>query len=198
MSYIFGWGVLGTVMVLTLIGYGYGIEMLQLQLPQFNVEVVNIVSAMVGLIVSILSFAFFFRKILAYRKHILKLSSEVKVSMKKFTDAFSKLKMESMDLNDQLILLRRDLEREILKLARMSGITKSMKRHVPLTRLMYVLMDERILSASLGKTILFVYQECSKAVHGEILSDKDARLIRELGLKSLIALREITKKSAKK
>ena len=196
--YIFGWGVLGTIMILTLIGYGYGIEMLQFQLPQFNVELVTVVSTVVGLIASILSSAFLFRRILAYRKRISELSSKVDVPRQEVADAFKKLEIESLDLNDQIVLLRRDVEREIRNLARLSEIAEKTRRHIPLARLIYELIDENILSPDLGKTTLFVYRECSRVVHGEILSDKDARLIRELGLKTLVAVREIVKEFSKK
>lgn len=197
-SYVFGWSVLGTVMVLTLIGYGYGIKMLQLQLPQFNVELVTVASTVVGLVASIVLSVFLFRQVLAYRKQVSELSSRVDVSRQEYTEALNKLEVESLDLGDQLVLLRRDIEREILKLAKLSGIIKRIGRHVSFLRVVDALLHEEVLSPYLARTLHFVYRECSKAVHGEVLSDKDARLVRELGLKTLVTLTGIVKELSTK
>ena len=197
-SYVFGWSVLGTVMVLTLIGYGYGIEMLQLQLPQFNVELVTVASTVVGLVASIVLSVFLFRQVWAYRKQVSELSSRVDVSRQEYTKAFNKLELESLDLGDQLVLLRRDIEREILKLAKLSGIIKRIGRHVSFLRLVDALLHEEVLSPYLARTLHFVYRECSRAVHGEVLSDKDAGLVRELGLKTLVTLTGIVKELSTK
>jgi len=197
--YIFGWGFLGTLMMLTLIGYGYGIETLQLQLPQFNVEFVNVVSALVGLVVSILSVVISLRGILAYRRRISELSSKVKVSTAELKAEFNKLELASLDFNTQLVVLRTNIEREIRKLANLSKITKKkVGPRIPLTRLVYQLMEKKIFSPQLAKTTLFVYRECSRVVHGEIFSDKDARLVSELGLKTLVELRRTVQKFSEK
>lgn len=52
--YAFGWFFLGTVTVITLVGYGYGIEALQIQLPQYNAPAVNISAFLVSAICSFL------------------------------------------------------------------------------------------------------------------------------------------------
>jgi len=55
-----------------------------------------------------------------------------------------------------------------------------------------------ILSPELAYAILFVYNVCSKVVHGEVLSKKDALMVRELGVKTLINLRKIAQEREEK
>jgi len=190
--YIVGWAFLGTIIILTLVGYAYGVEILQFQLPQFNLELVSLVSALVSILVGIVSFFVQYRKASAYRKHISELSRKVEVWPKERDEAITELKFESLDLNDSLVILRSDIERELRGLARLSGIR--MRKPYPIRKVVTDLKQKDVLSPELAYSILFVYNVCSKVVHGEVIPEKDAQMIRELGINILINLRKISEK----
>lgn len=191
--YVVGWAFFGTIVVLVLIGYAYGIDALQLQLPQFNLELVSSLSWVVGIIAGFLSSWLAYRRISAYRKKISELSKKVEVSSAELHDATTQwLRYEFLTITDSLVILRSEIEGELRRLAKLLRIR--IERPYPIRKLVTALKVKEILSPELAYSILFVYNVCSKAVHGEVLPEKDALMVQELGIKTLINLRKIVQK----
>ncbi len=194
MLYVAGWSVLGTILIIVLIGYAYGIDMLQLQLPQFNFELLSLISALIAAFSSAIMAWLQHRRVSAYRKRVQEISKKVDVTKKEIDEATAKLSSESIDLMNSLEILRSDIERELRKLVRISKTHVEKHYPYPIRRLVTVLKQREILSPELAYSILFVYNFCSKAVHGEVVSKKDALLVRELGIKTLVSLRNLVAK----
>jgi len=190
--YTFGWGFLGSVMILVLVGYGFGIETLQLQFPQFSVELVTSQSILVGLILGALVSILLARRVSEYRRCVSQLSRALEVPGKEFSEALADLEMTSSDIRKQLEKLCAKITQQIRILAKVSGIEEKMGGpFFPLIRVLYVLRDEEILSSEITNIAVFVYQGCNRAIHGEVISENDARLIRELSLKTTVTLKKI-------
>lgn len=192
--YVAGWIVLGSVLIIVLVGYAYGLEVLQVQLPEFDFRLIlSSLAAIAGISSAILT-RLFYEKMSAYRKKVHALSDRVVTSKKDFDEATAKLSSESFDLTNSLVILRSDIERELRKLIRLSKTEMTRHYPYPIRRLVTALKQREIISPDLAYSILFVYNSCSRAVHGEEISKKDALLVRELGIKILVSLRNLAAK----
>lgn len=189
--YVAGWSVLGSMLIIVLIGYAYGIETLQVQLPQFNFELVlAILLTVLGISIALASWLLEGR-LSEYRKRVKGLSEKVDVNKKEFEEASEELNSESVDLTNSLVILQSDIERELRRLVRASETRVVRHYKHPIRKLVTALKQRNILSPQLAYSVLFVYNFCSRAVHGEVVSEKDALLVRELGIKTLISLRSL-------
>ncbi len=189
--YIIGWAFLGTVLIVTLLGYAYGIEMFQIELPQYNFEVVNIIALSAGITTGILTAYFSYDRVKRIIKSLTELSSKLKVDQEDLEYSSLMLQKESWDLNEELIILRTEIEREARKLADLAEIDNKIERkYVPFGMLIQFLLHEQMLSPQLATSLRFIYSKLSRAVHGELLSDKESKLTLEIGLKTLITLKE--------
>lgn len=195
--YVAGWSVLGSILIIVLLGYAYGIEMLQIQLPEFNFELVTAILSIVMAISFAAASYLLYRRTSEYRKRVKSLSEKVDVSRKEFDETSAELNSESVDLTNSLVILRSDIERELRRLVRVSKTQVARRTPYPIRRLVTALKQADILNPQLAYSILFVYNFCSKAVHGEEVSHKDALLVRELGIKTLISLRNLVAKYEK-
>jgi len=191
--YIAGWAVIGTILTVLLIGYAGGIDILQSPLPQFSPAVVLMIAGLVGVIISEAVIRLLSKTVNEYRTKVQKISKKVDVSKKELDEATEELKSESIDLINSLMILRSDIEIELRRLAKLSRT--EVTRPFPVRRLVTAFKQKEILSPEIAYAILFVYNFCSRAgVHGEVVSEKDALLVRELGLKTLVSLRKLVSK----
>jgi len=190
--YIAGWAVLGTILTLLLIGYAGGINILQSPLPQLSPGVVLMIAGLVGIIISEAVIRLLRKTVNEYRTKVQEISKKVEVSKKELDEATVELKSESMDLMNSLMILRSDIAIELRRLAKLSRT--EIARPYPIRKLVTAFKQKEILSPEIAYAILFVYNFCSRAVHGELVSEKDALLVRELGLKTLISLRKLVSK----
>lgn len=195
--YIAGWSVLGSVLIIVMIGYAYGVDMLQVQMPQFSLEFFTSVSSIVAVAASAIVMWFQYKRASEYRRKLAEMSKKVDVTKKEFDKVTDELKSESTDLTNSLVILRSDIERELRKLVRESKTQVERHYPYPIRRLVTALKQREVISPQLAYSVLFVYNFCSKAVHGEVVSQKDALLIRELGIKTLISLRNLVAKYEK-
>jgi len=197
--YIAGWAFLGTILILTLIGYAYGIEILQLQLPQFNLELVSYVAVVVSIIAAFIPLLKYLTKwrelVKDIREKTAELSPMVKVTQKEFDEAFAELRYASLGVTDSLVLLRSDIERELRGLA--ASLQIKVVRPYSIRKVVIALETRGILNPELAHAILLVYSICSKVVHGLDLSKGDSYAARELGIKTLVKLRELSEKYEK-
>jgi len=192
--YVAGWAFLGTILIFVLVGYAYGIEALQLQFPEFNLDLVSVVASLVGLIFGLASAIYWYKKELTYRKRVLEMSKKITTTSKELDEATAQLKFESIDMRNSLLILRSDIKRELQEIAEATMTPIARPYQYQIRKLVTTLKLREILSADLAYSILFVYNFSSRVVHGETVSDKDAALVRELGTKALINLRKIAKK----
>jgi hypothetical protein len=187
--YIAGWSILGSILIIVLIGYAYGIEILQIQLPKFAPDLVSLISSLITGIITAFVIELMYERIRGYRKALQKLSEKVDVTKKDFDEKNAELQSSSLDLMDSLVLLRRDIEQELRRVY----VSSSGKKDEPCPRgfrnLVVALRNRGVIDSNLESSLFQVYKISSRAVHGEDINKKDAMLIRELGIKVLLVLR---------
>lgn len=192
--YIVGWVFLGTVMVTTLIGYAYGIEMFQIQLEQYNSDFVAIISLLSGALTGIIV-NFAWKRFKKYIKNLIEKSNKLNVDASEIEYDGIMLQRESQNINQELIILRTEIERETRKLAELVSVNQKIEdQQVRFSHLIQILVNKEIITKDFAGTLKFVYGKLSKSVHGEVYYEEEARLILELGLKTLASIKKLIQK----
>jgi hypothetical protein len=194
-SYIVGWVLIGSVIVIVLVGYAYGIETLQIQMSSFSLSLVSYIL----LTIAVISFGMVTGLVInAIRLRIKKLkemSKKIDVTQKDLQEARTELISASTDdLQNSLILLRADIEKELRILSRKYGLLRDNHQH-NFRRLLDSLVGNGVITPELSSSIYAVYRICSQAVHGEQVQKKKAEIARDFGLKIVISLRNKIKQA---
>jgi len=195
--YVIGWSFFGGILILIFIGYAYGIEVFQIQMPEFDVElsvgISSAISSILGLVTGIVSVILTSRR----RKEIETVSANIEVKQYDLEKERKSMGVDSSsNLRNSVILLRSDVEKEIQQIfyATEKGIRNiGGPRHLSIRMMLMALVERKLIDEQLARSILFLYAESSKVVHGQEISSKTLSLIRDLGVKALIRLRQIRK-----
>lgn len=190
--FVAGWSVLGSVLIIVLVGYAYGIETLQIQLPTFDTNfILNILSIIAGLS-GLISASLYFEKMRRRLKQLKKLSVELSSAKTKPIEATPVLGLKALGLRNSLTLIRSEIEFELKKLL-IGRKNKEDIARVPLRRSINYLIDMGVIKPNLANALISVYRFSSRAVHGDDFPEKEGMLIKDLGLEVLFQLRELNK-----
>lgn len=192
--YIIGWASLGTTMILTLLGYAYGIEMFQIQMEQYDSEVVSIITIIVGGVTGVLM-SFTVNRLKRYLDGLIERSKKLNVETSEIEHDGIILQKESRNIRQELIILRTEIERETRKLANLNGSNNAKETYYRFSEHVRFLKNKNIIDNNLGNTLLFIYRRLSKVVHGENISIKESELLLEIGLKTLTSVRKLIEKT---
>jgi hypothetical protein len=192
--YVAGWSILGSILIIVLIGYAYGIEILQIQLPEFAFALVQAIAGMITGAITAFVIELMYKRIRDYRKRIQDLSAKVEVTKKDFDERNAELQSASFNLMDSLVLLRRDIEQELRRLYRLSSSKEDEPCPRSFRNLVNTLRQREVINTNLENSLFQIYKLGSRAVHGEEINKKDALLIKELGIKVLISLKYLIAK----
>jgi len=196
--YVAGWSILGSILVVVLIGYAYGIEVLQIQLSEFNADLVFGIAGLIsGAITAILTRASY-KRITEYRKKIHELTAKVDVTKEDFDKKNAQLQSASLNLMDALVLLRRDIEQELRSLYRASSTSDDRSCPQTFRNLVNALVQREVIDPYLEKSLYQIYAVGSRVAHGVDVNTQDARLIKELGIRVLITLKYLKVKYKRK
>ena len=166
-------------------------------MSSFSPELVTQILAVIASISSALIAFIFQRRTYKETERLKQMSRKVDATKQELEEAKNKLDVASPDLQNSLILLRAEIEKELRKIGVMYKIAPRNGYRCNFRRLVEMLIEKDAISPELGPPISYVYNIGSMATHGDVVPKKEAEIARDLGLKLLIKLKMIYKSRAK-
>ena len=192
--YTIAWAFLGVILIVTLIGYAYGIQSLQFHLPQFDISLITTLSSLFSVILMFYQTWRMVTRVKTATREIKELLSKMpkptRTEQERIKNIVNNtLKSENEDVRLSIVKLRMNIEEYLSQIADLSHAPK--RKYFQLMPSLDFLLKKKIISKHLSNSIKFVWNTCSKVVHGIEIPVKDARIVLNLGGRILLELMKI-------
>lgn len=91
-----------------------------------------------------------------------------------------------------LFATRYNLERELLRIRDSRVGPQAIRMHVPISKLIQMLVEAEVIDPRLGNIVKEVYAVCSPAIHGERVSDSQNKFVKDIAPELISTLRSIS------
>jgi len=179
--YTAGWIFMGTVVCLILLGYAWGIQILQLRIPQFPIEIQTLLSATAA-IASLGGLVETYRKAWLDRKMIVQLLNQLAEDRTKISEIAQRaLTAERNDPKMALVSIAIDLEKRLRRIAISQGFDEQRATVTPVSQVLNYLLSRNVIGQSTANAITLIWKTRNLIVHsGGDVSEKDALIALDL------------------